>query len=45
MPSPAPKKSSTNQFMRMGHTAGPYGNSPDIEGIGEPAKPPREIKP
>lgn len=45
MPSPAPKKSGTNQFMRQGHTGGPYGNDPSFEALGEPGVPPREIKP
>jgi hypothetical protein len=45
MPSPAPKKTSTNQFMRMGHTASAYGNDPSLSPLGEPGEPPREIKP
>jgi hypothetical protein len=45
MPSPAPKKTSTDQFQRQGHTEGPYGNTPSIEAMGQPAEPAKEIKP
>lgn len=38
-------RKSTNQFMRQGHTAGPYGEDPSIDAKGEAAKPAREIKP
>lgn len=45
MPSPAPKKSSTDQFMRMGHTSGEFGNHPDVEALGQVGAPAKEIKP
>ena len=45
MASPTPKKTSTDQFMRQGHTEGPYGNSPSVEPVGHAAETPKEIKP
>lgn len=38
-------KRGTNQFMRQGHTAGPYGQDPSKEAKGEAGKSPRELKP
>ena len=44
MPSPAPSKKGTNQFMRQGHTAGYMGNEPNVESKGQ-AKAVKELKP
>lgn len=38
-------KRGTNQFERQGHTAGPYGNDPNVTAKGDAGKPPRELKP
>lgn len=38
-------KRGTNQFMRQGHTAGEYGNDPNVEPMGVANKAPRELKP
>lgn len=35
----------TNQFQRQGQTAGPFGNDPNKDAVGEAAKAPRELKP
>lgn len=35
----------TNQFMRQGHTAGPFGNDPNKDATGQVGAPPRELKP
>lgn len=35
----------TKQFMRQGHTDGPYGNSPSISAKGQAGKDPTELKP
>lgn len=35
----------TNQFMRKGHTAGPYGNDPGVKAKGKASATPRELKP
>lgn len=35
----------TNQFMRKGHTSGPYGNEPSVRAKGKAAATPRELKP
>lgn len=38
-------KRGTDQFDRQGHTAGPYGNEPNIQPMGKAAQKPRELKP
>lgn len=35
---------STNKFMRQGHTAGPFGNEPNVTAQGQAGKPARELK-
>jgi hypothetical protein len=35
----------TNQFMRQGHTAGPYANQPTRDAKGQAGAPPQELKP
>lgn len=35
----------TKQFMRQGHTAGPYGNDPNKDAAGQAGAPARELKP
>jgi len=40
-----PKRGSTGQFMRQGHTAGIYGNDPNVEAMGVANQPARELKP
>ncbi|HXA31497.1 MAG TPA: hypothetical protein VNV87_04500 [Acidimicrobiales bacterium] len=45
MPSPAPKKTSTDQFMRMGQTKGEFGNDPSIDAVGPVGAPAVDIKP
>ena len=45
MASPAPKKTSTDAFMRQGHTEGPYGNEPSEEAMGVADEAVRELKP
>jgi hypothetical protein len=34
-----------SKFMRQGHTAGPYGNDPNIDARGEFAEAPRDLRP
>lgn len=36
---------STDKFERQGHTAGPYGNDPNITAKGQAGQKPRELKP
>lgn len=43
MISPSSPKS-TNKFDRQGHTAGPYGNEPNVTAQGQAAKKPRDLK-
>lgn len=45
MPAEQLPRKGTNQFMRMGHTAGCYGNDPAKDAKGEPAARARELKP
>jgi hypothetical protein len=45
MASPSPSKKSTNQFMRQGHTSGPFGNEPNRDAKGQAGEPAKEIKP
>lgn len=45
MPAEQLPRKGTNQFMRMGHTAGPLGNDPSKDTRGEQAASPRELKP
>lgn len=35
----------TDKFERQGHTAGTYGNDPNVQAKGQAAKKPRELKP
>jgi hypothetical protein len=42
MASPSPSKKSTNQFMRQGHTSGPFGNDPSATPRVRRASPPRK---
>lgn len=39
-----PKKG-TNQFMRQGHTDGPFGNNVTMDAKGQAGATPKEIKP
>lgn len=34
-----------SKYMRMGHTAGPYGNDPNVDPHGEFAEAARDLKP
>lgn len=34
----------TNQFMRQGHTAGPFAQDPNVDPKGVVGSPPRELK-
>lgn len=33
------------KFKRMGHTEGPYGNSPNVDARGEFAEKPKDLRP
>jgi hypothetical protein len=44
MPGEQLPRKGTNQFMRMGHTAGAYGNDPSTDAKGGLTKSPRELK-
>lgn len=35
----------TTQFMRKGHTAGPFGNDPAVKAKGKAGAPTRDLKP
>jgi len=39
------KRGSTGQFMRQGHTAGQYGNDPNVTPMGVAGTEARELKP
>lgn len=45
MPSPVSSKKGTNQFMRMGHTSGCYGNEPTSDAHGDAGAAPKDLKP
>lgn len=45
MPAEQLPRKGTNQFMRMGHTAGYLGNDPGKDAKGDAAARPRELKP
>lgn len=45
MASPVSSKKGTNQFMRMGHTSGIYGNDPSSDAKGAVGTPPKDLKP
>lgn len=42
---PTPSKKGTGKFDRQGHTAGPYGNEPNMQAKGQAGDKPRELKP
>ncbi len=44
MPSPVSSPRGTDKFDRQGHTAGPYGNDPNVDPKGVANKDPRELK-
>lgn len=45
MASPVDVPKGTNQILRQGHTAGPYGNEPFYEAKGSAGEKPRDLKP
>lgn len=45
MASPTPIPKGTNQILRQGQTAGPYGNDPSYEAKGQAGDKPRDLKP
>jgi hypothetical protein len=45
MASPVSSKKGTNQFMRMGHTSGIYGNDPFVDAKGAIGATPKDLKP
>lgn len=45
MPGESIPKKSTNQFMRQGQTAGPFGQEPTIDAKGQAGKPAKDLKP
>ena len=44
MASPVPLPKGSNQILRQGQTAGPYGNDPQYEAKGEAGEKPRDLK-
>lgn len=45
MASPVDVPKGSNQILRQGQTAGPYGNDPMAEPLGSAAEKPRDLKP
>lgn len=45
MASPIKVPKGTNQILRQGHTAGPFGNDPTTEAKGVAAEKARDLKP